>query len=147
MSSQSPAAVHSDPTRHAIKLWVREDVRDLIDQAAKGQGRSRSDFMIEAARRAAEESLLDRTLVRVDRQTYEHFLAVLVAARERALDGAALREPLENAAGLGRARRHPWSGTGRYHGVVAARNSGGRRPGRWFLCGAGDPARGVRFAA
>lgn len=77
MSSQSPAAVHSDPTRHAIKLWVREDVRDLIDQAAKGQGRSRSDFMIEAARRAAEESLLDRTLVRVDRQTYEHFLAVL----------------------------------------------------------------------
>ena len=77
MSSLSPAAVHSDPTRHAIKLWVREDVRDLIDQAAKGQGRSRSDFMIEAARRAAEESLLDRTLVRVDRQTYEHFLAVL----------------------------------------------------------------------
>ena len=33
--------------------------------------------MVDAARRAAEEALLDQTLVRVDRQTYEHFLAVL----------------------------------------------------------------------
>jgi uncharacterized protein (DUF1778 family) len=56
---------------------VREEIRDLIDQAAKIQGRSRSDFMIDAARRAAEETLLDQTLVRVDRETYEHFLAVL----------------------------------------------------------------------
>jgi uncharacterized protein (DUF1778 family) len=56
---------------------VREDIRDLIDQAAKVQGRSRSDIMIDAARRAAEEALLDRTLVRVDRQTFECFLAVL----------------------------------------------------------------------
>jgi uncharacterized protein (DUF1778 family) len=49
---------------------VREDIRDLIDRAAKGQGRSRSDFMIDAARRAAEEA-------RVDQQTFDHFLAVL----------------------------------------------------------------------
>jgi hypothetical protein len=33
--------------------------------------------MIDAARRAAEETLLDQTLVRVDRETYEHFLTVL----------------------------------------------------------------------
>lgn len=33
--------------------------------------------MIDAARRAAEESLLDQTLVRVDQQTYDHVLAVL----------------------------------------------------------------------
>ncbi len=33
--------------------------------------------MVDAARRAAEEALLDQTLVRVDRQTCEHFLAVL----------------------------------------------------------------------
>ena len=39
--------------------------------------RARSDFMIDAARRAAEETLLDQTLFRVDRETYEHFLAVL----------------------------------------------------------------------
>lgn len=61
----------------AISLRVREEIRGLIDQAASIQGRSRSDFMIDAARRAAEETLLDQTLVRVDRETYEHFLAIL----------------------------------------------------------------------
>lgn len=61
----------------ATNLRAREDIRNLIDQAAKSQGRSRSDFMIEGARRAAEAALLDQTRVRVDQQTYEHFLAVL----------------------------------------------------------------------
>jgi uncharacterized protein (DUF1778 family) len=77
MSSASPSAATPEPTTRAVNLRVREDVRDLIDRAARSQGRSRSDFMIDAARRAAEEALLDQTLLRVDRQTYEHFLAVL----------------------------------------------------------------------
>lgn len=77
MSPSPPSAALPEPTTRAVNLRVREDIRDLIDQAAKSQGRSRSDFMIDAARRAAEEALLDQTLVRVDRQTYEHFLAVL----------------------------------------------------------------------
>ncbi len=62
---------------HAVNLRVRSDVRTLIDRAAKAQGKTRSDFMIDAARRAAEESLLDQALVRVDQATYEHFLQVL----------------------------------------------------------------------
>jgi uncharacterized protein (DUF1778 family) len=33
--------------------------------------------MIDAARRAAEEALLDQTLVRVDSETYDYFLSVL----------------------------------------------------------------------
>ena len=77
MSVPLPSAATPDPATRAVSLRVREDIRDLIDQAAKGQGRSRSDFMIDAARRAAEEALLDQTLVRVDQATYEHFLAVL----------------------------------------------------------------------
>jgi uncharacterized protein (DUF1778 family) len=68
---------HRDPVTRAVNLRVREDIRDLIDRAARGQGRSRSDFMIDAARCAAEEALLDQTLVRVDQQTFDHFLAVL----------------------------------------------------------------------
>ena len=72
-----PSAASPESTTRAVNLRVREEIRDLIDQAAKIQGRSRSDFMIDAARRAAEETLLDQTLVRVDRETYEHFLAVL----------------------------------------------------------------------
>jgi uncharacterized protein (DUF1778 family) len=33
--------------------------------------------MIDAARRAAEESLLDQALVRVDQKTYDYFIEVL----------------------------------------------------------------------
>lgn len=73
----SPSTASAEPTTRAVSLRVREEIRDLIDQAARIQGRSRSDFMIDAARRAAEAALLDQTLVRVDRGTYEHFLAVL----------------------------------------------------------------------
>jgi uncharacterized protein (DUF1778 family) len=75
--SAPPSAASPESKTRAVNLRVREEIRDLIDQAAKIQGRSRSDFMIDAARRAAEETLLDQALVRVDRETYEHFLAVL----------------------------------------------------------------------
>ena len=77
MPTSSPTTTTPETATRAVSLRVREDIRDLIDRAAEVQGRSRSDFMIDAARRAAEEALLDRTLVRVDRQTFEHFLAVL----------------------------------------------------------------------
>jgi uncharacterized protein (DUF1778 family) len=67
----------TDTQTQAVNLRVRSDIRSLIDRAAKAQGKTRSDFMIDAARRAAEESLLDQTLVRVDQKTYDHFLEVL----------------------------------------------------------------------
>lgn len=67
----------ADAQTHAVNLRVRGDIRALIDRAAKTQGKTRSDFMIDAARRAAEESLLDQTLLRVDQKTYDHFLEVL----------------------------------------------------------------------
>ncbi|SMD15084.1 DUF1778 domain-containing protein [Rhizobium sp. RU36D] len=60
-----------------VNLKVREDVRVLIDRAAKARGKTRSDFMIDAARIAAEDALLDQTLVQVDSESYEHYLAVL----------------------------------------------------------------------
>lgn len=61
----------------AVNLRIREDVRGLIDRAARAQGKTRSDFMIDAARRAAEDAILDQTLLRVDPESYRHFLAVL----------------------------------------------------------------------
>lgn len=62
-----------------VNLRVRDDVRNLIDRAARSRGTSRSDFMIDAARRAAEEALLDQCLVRVDGASFDHFAAVLDA--------------------------------------------------------------------
>jgi uncharacterized protein (DUF1778 family) len=61
----------------AINLRVRIDTRALIDRAAKAHGKSRSEFMIDAARRAAEDALLDQTLVSVDQKTYDLFIEVL----------------------------------------------------------------------
>lgn len=61
----------------AVNLRVRIDIRTLIDTAARIQGKTRSDFMIDAARRAAEEALLDQTLFRVDQPTYDQFIAML----------------------------------------------------------------------
>lgn len=58
-------------------MRIRSDIRELIDQAAQMQGKSRSEFMIEAARREAEDALLDQTLVRLDKQTYDQFINLL----------------------------------------------------------------------
>jgi uncharacterized protein (DUF1778 family) len=73
MSSAAPVR----SVTRAVNLRVREDVRDLIDQAARAHSKSRSEFMIDAARRAAEDALLDLTLVRVDADAHARFLAVL----------------------------------------------------------------------
>ena len=71
----------SIPTPHghakAVNLRMRDDTRALIDQAAKAQGKSRSEFMIDAARRAAEEALLDQALIRVNHADYDRFVALL----------------------------------------------------------------------
>jgi uncharacterized protein (DUF1778 family) len=61
----------------AVNLRVREDTRALIDRAASIQGRSRTDFMIEAARRAAEDAILDQRVIMVSQESYDHFLAML----------------------------------------------------------------------
>lgn len=78
--------LHRETQTRAVNLRVREDVRALIDRAARAHGKTRSDFMIEASRRAAEETLLDQTLVRVDRKAYDHYIAVLDRPPGKAFD-------------------------------------------------------------
>lgn len=67
------------PETHAkpVNLRIREDVRVLIDRAAKIRGKTRSDFMIDAAYRAAEDTLLDQALIKVDAEIYQHYLEIL----------------------------------------------------------------------
>jgi len=66
-----------DTNAKPVNLRIREDVRILIDRAAKIRGKTRSDFMIDAAYRAAEDTLLDQTLVKVDAESYQHYLDIL----------------------------------------------------------------------
>lgn len=67
----------TDTRAKPVNLRVREDVRRVIDRAASLRGKTRSDFMIDAAYRAAEDTLLDQTLVRVDDDSYRHYLSIL----------------------------------------------------------------------
>ena len=67
------------PTNESVSINIRAKARqrDLIDQAAERLNRSRSDFMLEAACREAEDVLLDQAFFAVDADTFEHFQTLL----------------------------------------------------------------------
>lgn len=65
------------PRRHTLNLRIPAAERNLIDRAARSSGKTRTDFILEAARRAAEEALLDRALLAVGPAAYAKFLARL----------------------------------------------------------------------
>lgn len=71
---------HSEtPRRESLNIRIKPEDRGLIDRAACLLGKNRTDFMLEAARRAAEEALLDRTVFVVSPEAYQAFLALLDA--------------------------------------------------------------------
>jgi uncharacterized protein (DUF1778 family) len=70
---KSPAT----PRRGTLNLRIKPEERGLIDRAATITGKTRTDFVLEAARRAAEEALLDRTVFTVNPEAYATFLARL----------------------------------------------------------------------
>jgi uncharacterized protein (DUF1778 family) len=65
--------------REALNLRIKPHVRELIDRAAELAGKNRTDFVLDAARRAAEDTLLDRTVFSVSPKAYRQFLARLDA--------------------------------------------------------------------
>ena len=65
--------------RETLNIRIRSEERGLIDRAAEIRGQNRTDFILEAARRAAEEALLDRVLIAVSPEAYTEFLARLDA--------------------------------------------------------------------
>jgi uncharacterized protein (DUF1778 family) len=66
------------PARTAtINLRVEPKTRELIDAAADVLGKSRTDFMIESARRDAIDVLLDQRLFVLDPARFDAFVAAL----------------------------------------------------------------------
>jgi uncharacterized protein (DUF1778 family) len=65
--------------RDTLNMRIKPEDRSLFDWAAKVQGKTRTDFILEAARRAAEEALLDRAVVQVSAKSYAQFVARLDA--------------------------------------------------------------------
>lgn len=71
-------------SRHAAKrttlnLRIKPEVRWLIDRAAELLGKTRTDFVLDAARHAAEDALLDRTVLGVNPKAYAELLKRLDA--------------------------------------------------------------------
>ncbi|MES2141425.1 MAG: DUF1778 domain-containing protein [Pseudomonadota bacterium] len=61
----------------SINIRAKTRQRDLIDQAAQRLGRSRSDFMLDAACSKAEDVLLEQAFYTVDAGTFKKFQALL----------------------------------------------------------------------
>jgi uncharacterized protein (DUF1778 family) len=71
-----PAASKARP-RETLNIRIGTEARSLIDRAASARGQNRTDFILDAARRAAEDTLLDRALISVSAKAYADFLARL----------------------------------------------------------------------
>ena len=65
--------------RDSLNLRIKPELRGLIDRAAELAGKNRTDFVLDAARRAAEDALLDRTVFSVSPKAYAEFLQRLDA--------------------------------------------------------------------
>ncbi len=70
---------NSKPTarRDTLNLRINSEDRGLIERAAKLTGKTKTDFVLEAARRAAEDALLGRTLFVVGPEAFDAFRARL----------------------------------------------------------------------
>ncbi len=92
--------------RQSLNLRIKPEERGLIDRAAKSLGKNRTEFVLDAARRAAEDALLDRTVFKVTPKAYAEFLARLDAPPE---PNERLQKTLRTAApGSEGAREHPF---------------------------------------
>lgn len=87
----------SSPVSTVINLRTPAPQRELIDRAARLQGKSRTEFMLEASREKAQQVLLDQTLFTVTSKQYKAFIALMDAPLSR---NAALQRLL--------AKRSPW---------------------------------------
>jgi uncharacterized protein (DUF1778 family) len=72
-----PTSPREKTTRDTLNLRIKPELRGLIDRAAELTGKTRTDFVLDAARLAAEAALVDRTVFVVDPKAHAEFLARL----------------------------------------------------------------------
>lgn len=65
--------------RDTLNIRIKAEERNLIDRAARAKGKNRTDFILDAARAAAEEALLDQAVIRLNESAYVEFLERLDA--------------------------------------------------------------------
>jgi uncharacterized protein (DUF1778 family) len=67
----------AETKRETLNIRIKPEERDLIDRAAKSRGKNRTDFILDAARLAAEDALLDQRLLMASADAFEQFQARL----------------------------------------------------------------------
>jgi len=72
--SERPSA---NDAKGSINLRIDGGARQLIDDAAALLGKTRTEFMVESARREAIDVLLDRRLFMLDSERYDAFVHAL----------------------------------------------------------------------
>jgi uncharacterized protein (DUF1778 family) len=80
-----------------IQIRASAETKAILNRAAALRGQKLSEFMLESARRQAEDALLDQRVFFMEPQAYEGFLALLDAPAE----------PVSRLAELMR-RKAPW---------------------------------------
>ena len=73
IAARSPVA----DTKGSINLRIETNTRRLIDDAAAVLGKTRTEFMIDSARRQAIDVLLDQRLFVLDAARYDAFMHAL----------------------------------------------------------------------
>lgn len=73
------AARKTKDTREPLNMRVLPETRALIDRAAELTGKNRTDFVLDAARQAAQNALLDRAVIPVSEKAHAAFVALLDA--------------------------------------------------------------------
>jgi uncharacterized protein (DUF1778 family) len=76
LTSKSPPSTRRDAV---VNLRLPLRTRDLIDEAAALSGKSRTEFMVDSARRQATETLIDQRLFELDAGQWSAFLNALDA--------------------------------------------------------------------
>lgn len=71
---EGPAAADA---KGSINLRIETQTRQLIDHAAAVLGKTRTEFMIDSARRAAVDVLLDQRLFLLDPEQHDAFVHAL----------------------------------------------------------------------
>lgn len=64
---------------HPLSMRLPDADLAIIDRAASLRGRSRTEFVRDAAVRAAEEALMENVVVRMSEEGFESFVAALDA--------------------------------------------------------------------
>ncbi|MBV1702710.1 MAG: DUF1778 domain-containing protein [Hyphomicrobiales bacterium] len=80
LQSPTPSAIEEvliGAMKGSINLRIEANTRQIIDDAAAVLGKTRTEFMIESARKQAIDVLLDQRLFVLDGDRYDAFLRAL----------------------------------------------------------------------